>query len=72
MQEISRYNAALTGLNRYFNGKPCKKGHVCERYVANGNCVDCHRERMAIEREGIAIARRQFKDRQENQENQEI
>lgn len=27
---------------RYFTGKPCRHGHVAERKVANGICVECH------------------------------
>lgn len=28
----------------YFTGKPCKRGHVSNRFVSNGECVDCRRE----------------------------
>ena len=39
---ISRAEAKAQGLLRYFNGKPCKHGHVCERRVANRQCLECH------------------------------
>jgi hypothetical protein len=26
---------------RYFTGKPCKHGHISERYTASGACVEC-------------------------------
>lgn len=26
---------------RYFTGQPCLRGHICERYTSNKNCVDC-------------------------------
>jgi len=26
---------------RYFTGKPCPHGHVCERYVSTWQCVEC-------------------------------
>lgn len=29
------------GLKRYFTGKPCKHGHVCERWTHNSSCVQC-------------------------------
>ena len=29
------------GETRYFTGLPCKHGHVAERQVSNGTCVDC-------------------------------
>jgi 5-methylcytosine-specific restriction endonuclease McrA len=34
------------GLKRYFTGKPCKHGHVSERRVPHGNCIDCKREAL--------------------------
>ena len=27
---------------RYFTGKPCKNGHISERFTANRECVACH------------------------------
>lgn len=41
MMLISRVEAARIGLNRYFTGKPCCRGHVCERYVSDNKCVIC-------------------------------
>jgi hypothetical protein len=38
---ISRKDARAAGLSRYFTGKPCPRGHVAERYVANKSCVVC-------------------------------
>lgn len=41
---ISRSEAAEKGLNRYYDGRPCKKlNHDSERYVGNGACVECQR-----------------------------
>lgn len=31
---------------RYFTGKPCKRGHIAERHVTGGACVECKREAM--------------------------
>lgn len=28
---------------RYFTGKPCKWGHIAERFVSSGTCVECNR-----------------------------
>lgn len=36
--------ARLAGDKFYFTGKPCKNGHVTERYVAIRVCVACHAE----------------------------
>jgi|SRR5690349_10328282 len=41
MQIISRKEAKVQGLKHYFTGVACKRGHVNERYVSTGNCVDC-------------------------------
>lgn len=42
---ITRKEAKNLGLKRYFTGKPCKHGHVDERYVNAGNCCRCSIER---------------------------
>ena len=35
--------AVAAGEKYFFTGKPCKHGHVVERYVGNGGCVQCLR-----------------------------
>ena len=41
---ISREAALAAGLKRYFTGRPCKRGHVAERYVMSGGaCCECVR-----------------------------
>jgi hypothetical protein len=40
---ISRAGARALGLKRYFTGKPCKHGHVAERWVGNSECMECNR-----------------------------
>jgi len=44
MQVISWVDARSQGLSRFFTGRPCKRGHVSQRYVGNnggGTCVEC-------------------------------
>ncbi len=41
---ISRQEAKERGLPRFFTGKPCKRGHVAERWTSNTICVLCHEE----------------------------
>jgi hypothetical protein len=41
MQIISRDAAAANGLTRFYTGKACQRGHIAERYVSNGACVEC-------------------------------
>lgn len=38
---IDRYEAVAQGKKRYFTGKPCKRGHLCERRTCSGLCIDC-------------------------------
>jgi hypothetical protein len=40
-------SARAAGRTFYFTGKPCKRGHVAERYSHNGSCVVCTRLRGA-------------------------
>lgn len=40
-------DAKSLGLKTFFNGKPCKKGHVSARYTSDRCCVDCARSRAA-------------------------
>lgn len=39
---ISRADARSQGLKRYFTGRPCKYGHVCQRAVSSHVCIECH------------------------------
>jgi hypothetical protein len=40
---IGRDEARALGLKRFFTGKPCKRGHIAERYIGSGRCVQCDR-----------------------------
>ena len=41
MTPITRKQAQIAGLPRYFTGKPCKQGHIAERYTGNKTCCLC-------------------------------
>ena len=41
MKKISRATARARKLPRYFTGKPCARGHICERTTATNNCIEC-------------------------------
>lgn len=45
MQIITRDEAIIFGLKRYFTGEPCKYGHVDERLVSNWQCNTCLKKR---------------------------
>ena len=38
---ISRQDALKQSLPRYFTGKPCKHGHIAQRYTHNKTCCNC-------------------------------
>lgn len=42
MEIVSKEEAKILGLKFYFTGKPCKFGHVAERYSSNNRCYICH------------------------------
>lgn len=58
MKLISRPEALLRGLPRYFTGKPCPRGHVCERQVSGRVCVECVSEKAAAKRRANPGARK--------------
>jgi hypothetical protein len=41
MDIIKRKEALTKGLKRYYTGKPCKHGHLSERFVSNKGCLSC-------------------------------
>lgn len=56
MQIISRQESLAAGLPRYFTGKSCKWGHVCERFVLESRCCMCLAARHKKYREENAAA----------------
>lgn len=47
---VTRAEAIRAGVPRYFTGKPCKSGHIAERYTLKGSCVECHEGYLRAER----------------------
>jgi hypothetical protein len=41
---ISKQAALAAGLKRFMTGRACRNGHVAERYVSSGACVECDRK----------------------------
>jgi hypothetical protein len=39
---ITREEAIEVGLDRYWPGTPCDRGHLGEHYVLNSACVECN------------------------------
>jgi hypothetical protein len=42
---ITKLEAKVKGSTRFFTGQPCLKGHVVERMVSDGYCIQCKRIR---------------------------
>ena len=52
MEIITREQALLSGSIRYFTGKPCRYGHIEERYTKGSKCSGCS-PRKTERRKGI-------------------
>jgi 5-methylcytosine-specific restriction endonuclease McrA len=50
IQIVSREEARSAGVNRFFTGISCFRGHQCERLVSNGLCIECARLNKADDR----------------------
>ena len=57
MEIVSRKYAIENRLPRYFTGKPCKWGHIAERYTL-GSCIECD----------VQIRKRSYKKNKKNYE----
>ncbi len=42
---IDRWTAYQRENTRFYTGKRCRFGHLSERYVTSGNCVECDKRR---------------------------
>lgn len=51
MEIITRAEAIERGLPRYITGKPCKHGHIAERFVSSRNCCECSYSRVKTSRD---------------------
>ena len=58
MEAISRDRAKELGLARYFTGRPCIRGHIEERLVANHGCMECSRIKARLVPKDVQRKRR--------------
>jgi Recombination endonuclease VII len=65
---VSRDDAAREGKRRYFNGRPCSKGHVAEREVMSCTCVECHRLN-AKDRRARSPAKPRYRSKEDRRRN---
>lgn len=45
---IPRAIAKLRAIKRFMTGEPCSKGHHCARWVTDGHCYECAKERVRV------------------------
>ena len=66
MKIVTRATAIARGQKRYYTGRPCRNGHVSERLVSNGVCVECEleRNRSPHRKESRRAAARAYRRRQ--------
>lgn len=54
MKKCEQLSLAKTNkVIRYFTGRPCNKGHVCERLVSDRSCVECNRLKAQAKRDAM-------------------
>lgn len=53
MEIITARTAFNSGLTRYFTGKVCSNGHISERMISNGCCVECLKARHKRSKQDI-------------------
>lgn len=63
MTPATRQQAIAQGSNVYRTGRPCKNGHVADRYVSTGGCIECLREHRADIAAAMREARRPGTDK---------
>lgn len=42
-RSVERDTAIASGRQTYFTGKPCKRGHISDRFTSTHTCVECSR-----------------------------
>jgi hypothetical protein len=47
--------AKANGFIRYLTGRPCNKGHFCERLVSDRSCVECNRIKAQYKRDSMTV-----------------
>ncbi len=48
LESMTRKEAISRGMKKYFTGKPCKNGHLAQRFVQSGTCEECIKNSHAM------------------------
>jgi hypothetical protein len=67
MDIISRKEAKLKNLKRYYTGKSCPNGHIAERWVSTMSCCECTSSRAKEWREDNVAHRREYRNKYRNE-----
>jgi hypothetical protein len=54
---LLKADAIAQGKLVFFTGKKCRDGHIANRYVSNGRCIECIRLARLAEKEAIKAGR---------------
>lgn len=72
MEYITRADAINAGLKRFFLGQECPRGHIAERFISDGSCMICRRERIRERRKDPLVRKKEteveMKKRSDNPE----
>lgn len=60
---VARETALANGWNRYSTGRPCRRGHIAERYTKSGACCECSRLRELKPKTTQQICKRRESER---------
>lgn len=59
MQIVTRAQALTLKQNKYYTGRPCRRGHDSPRYTGNATCVACAIAAASVTRKEIWRALRE-------------
>ena len=59
----SASEARELGYKRFYDGKPCKHGHVSERLANNSRCLICHRNATRLDKQNNPERERAYRQR---------
>jgi hypothetical protein len=63
---MTRKEAKLQGLKLYLTGKACCRGHISERYVSCGMCVECNDDHniswKSSHKKEISVSRKKYRE----------
>jgi hypothetical protein len=67
MNIITRKEAKEQGLKQYFTGQPCKRGHIANRLLSTGVCLECSKIRcLQFYYENVEYSRNRSKKYSQN------